>query len=104
MQLIVRTAQRQCKDINGQVISKGERYLQLHNGTIGAGARASNIKKDEAIKTLSELINELIMPHDVECDRCGDYLTEEEVENESTTCGACHSREYWREPETNNER
>lgn len=66
MYLIIKTAQRKTKDhysvpFDGEsnFINKGEKYLKLSNGTIGAGARAVNISKPDAIKMLEEALEEL---------------------------------------------
>lgn len=62
MYLTVKIALRKTKnhdDDNYPVINKGEKFLQISNGTLGAGARARNISKTSAIKMLEEALEEL---------------------------------------------
>lgn len=40
-------------------IKKGEKFLQLNNGTIGNGARAVNIGRKQAIEILENMLAEL---------------------------------------------
>lgn len=87
MYLTIKTAKRKTKDhygirddpsgktpyLNGEIY-RGEKFLQLNNGTIGAGARAVNIGKASAVKLLQELLNELTRGVD-------DELSSDELSN-----------------------
>lgn len=93
MYLVVKTAQRKTKNHHGasfsevEYINRGEKYLQLNNGTIGAGARAVNIGKTAAIEMLKKTLEELTVK-DLRCEECND-LNFVFDETEPWECGEC---------------
>lgn len=63
MYIIQRVAKKKTKVVNNQdfmadfkYISKGTKYIQFHNGTLGAGARYKNY----TVTDFKELIKEVI--------------------------------------------
>jgi hypothetical protein len=72
---IVKTAKRKTKDhsmsnaedfLGESFISRGEQYLQLHNGTLGAGARTANFSRRYALDMLNKLIKDFEEVEDVD--------------------------------------
>jgi hypothetical protein len=99
MHLTVKTARRKTINHDGtsflktDYINRGEKYLQISNGTIGAGARARNIDKASAIELLTQLIDQL-NGCEYECDQCGIGMSEDDIENskELGLCMTCEVR------------
>lgn len=67
MYIVLKTAKRATinhHDVDGagkasRTIVPGEVFLQIHNGTIGQGARATNIGNEQAIKMLENMLAQL---------------------------------------------